>query len=1402
MRVTYNYLNMRYLTGVQNTLNDVADGLEKVTKGRNLLNPEDDPVNYITALSIQTTLDEYKQFNRNAENALTWLENADNELQEASELLSNALNEYAVYGMNDSQNATSRKALAGDVQGIIDELLTVANASYMGRYLFSGYETQTEPYTYQDREVSSVVSNINGGEVTARKLYGDMPELEEGSYTMKVTVTNGVAQVSVYDSQNNKVLLDTNGSDESAGNGNIADYTLTTAYYEGMVINTGVGVGVKLPEGVDMEGRTLSVDYYYKPGDDITYAGDDGEITTSVGYSSDVTINVSGQQIFSETNRTLRSTLVNTSNGLDVTSTTYFSNIDGANANLADSIRISGTDHNGYKVGIAKLSAPSNVSLDMSEATEEERTVTLKYADEEFDLTVAQKGYQDMDDVVYALNRELEKQGLGSEISAVNDGDRVMFISSRAGDHVEIQAKGSINNKLGFEDSTPTDSTDFTFKAAGTDTVFEYGYSNFTNDVKITFQNDTATGGTDNRANFPVGTNQIFVNGEAIEFDVNAGDTDQDIEDSINQSLKDNGFAFTVTADVTATATADMYDLTLKLHNVNYTNDTELTAKVTTASGLDQYQSSTPRASDYPNTTEKRVSDFTDFIENLYNGGVDAYMEDGKLVVQDIRSGSSKLSFTLSENNTGIGYPMLEDSVTLSGKYTGTKDDTWSFNITVDEKDPLDPADDTLSINVRDAAGNTIYKDTMLKDEYYGQDINISKGVSINLGDIDLSTSFKVDLKANSSVGFGDMNIIEDGSNVDTFRSLTNLYNALNLNIPESGIGAPSAWRDESLSSTSTPYFDGTFRGNYNEELIFEIMATNNLTEMYIQSEQNFTSTNLQYIPNSDIDFDLVVRDGDTVYTKNIFIDQDDIFNGLASPDTGTSASSLSLSSNSKLTLYYQDSGIWSQTDVTVPAGTYLTVNDVAAAINADPALPAGLSAVGNPDGTISFATGGTVTDVAVSGDSGEALGFEHFEPEDLIADAVKEQVKTDLTLSDLEVKTYYEDGQLIIKSGSGTHEISMNANNDGTNMMFINGRTGTGSYPVDLEFSTTQVLDLTYFDTGTSTWTTTQVSFPPDPSGEYSDTAALVASAVGLPAGVTLSSDTSGALVFDQGGTVTSLTVSANVAASGGTNASDTILGFYNQSGVNSINAVQEPTYSLAESSVGERTISFSYNDGIAKTASITIDAKDYADLDEMITEINSKLADEGLAGNITAESVGGNKISFSYNDTAYSSFHVSGDYEATLGFFKAGTESQVKVTGSDGELIAVYTVDTANETTHIVDGVYSGYDEGYLYATDSFTTAVGSGIEYELSVLEKAETQVTGSLTTVGTRVNRVESSINFYTTMSTTNEEIKAEYIGASAADQTAAITEYQLALQAYETTLSATARMLSVSLLDYL
>ena len=1156
MRVTFNMLPMKYLTNLENSLTSLTNANEKVTKGRTLLNPEENPVNYVSAINIQRMLDETEQFKKNSESALSWISNTDNELQRATNLISQAKNQYAIAGANDSQNATSRKALAGDVGNILNSLVDVGNANYMGRYIFGGFKTEEKPFAMGDREISAVKSDNPNVDIVTKKVFGDMPEASEGLYKVSIVRDGENVIITVRDKNNNIKFLDSNNADETASGGNKVATQIVTKFKPGSVVNTGLGFGIKLSDDINFTGASLS--FYYKPGNDVRYHGDDGKISTKIGYNQDVTLNLTGKDVFMEADRVLMSTRYNTVKGLGITETTYFSQIEGANVGDSDYIEVKGTDHYGFKVGTAKLLAGDNVKLDMTLSTSAERTLKLTYAGKEYQMVMDQKGYKDIDEVIFTINRMLDTNELGNEIEAVADGDRVMFLSNRAGNMVRFTIEGGVNNTLGFGVGP--------FEAKGKSTVLNFRYDNFKTDNPISLTFTSVASDSSSATNF-------FINGTKVSFtpqDSNlSGSLEQsEVEDALDMALKDAGIFFNISYKITnftPGATAS-YDISFDLENVNYGSDTYLAINYVNGNS---YKYANPVDADFPFAPEKRVGDFLNFIEELYDYTVEAKIENGKIVVRDLRSGISRFSLSYNESNKGLGYPSIDKNVSILGSYEGGNDDTWKILI--------DSATET--INVTDGKNNTLLNRSI--SGYSGEVIEIASGVSIIL-DSSTTRSFFLDVKANSNLSFGDMNIIQEGKNVDTFRSLKNLYDALNYNIPEQGIGAPSTWTGEDeLKSTANPYFDGTFRGNYNDIFTYEVTSIEGSTSFYIQNELVASSEANMNIPSaSALNFDIIIQD------KN---DSPNLYN-------------FSISANST-------------------AGQILsTINNYPPFIN-------------------------------------------------------------------LGVKAVIYDNKLFIRSGSGTREIEINTSD------------------------------------------------------------AATSSALGLTQ--------------------------------------------------NTVYSRSVPSLDLMDKTAAERALTFKYFDGTNwSTSSYTLTNLNFSSVNDLVSEIISL----GLPAGITAVN-SANKISFTYSGSI-TNLMVEGDYKGTLGFYKYGDTAKIKVSGSNGELINYLTLDTANASEDVVDGVKLAFDAGTLYASESFTSAVGSGIKYEIPILDKAETQFTTSLTVAGTRQNRVNSVINFHESIKSTNEELKAKYIGATEFDMTKSITEFKLAQQAYQMAMSTAASVLQMSIMDYL
>lgn len=1270
MRITNSMMSMTYNNGISDSLSKLLDQNKRVASGRSLLNPEDDPVSYVSAYSMQIMSNEATQYGRNVTNASAWLGQEDSVLQSAYDYLSKAKNELAVEGANDSQNADSRKAIAGDVLSILNAMKDIGNTQYMGRYIFSGYKTDTQPFTSGDRQVTAVVSSYSGAEVISKRLYSDMTELKEGSYNATVTILDGVAYTSLTDDNDNPVLIDSNSSDDTTKNGNLITNSLVTSYDGGTIINTGVGVGIQLPDGIK-NGQSIKLQFYYTPGDDITYQGDNGLISSKIANNQSVNINVDGQSTFMKTNRTITGTMQNTSNGIPISNTTKFSQLDGANADLADSIKFTGTDHNGYAIGTARLSSPGNVDLDMSSASAAERTVTLGYAGRSYNITMSQKGYSDMDEVVFDMNRQLDNLGLGAEVTAVSDGDKVMFMTTKTGEGTTLSATGTDNGVLGFKSSPVT--------AKGMDTTFEMGYSNYSGPVATSYDNTAIA----------AGNHTYYVNGKSVTFNVGATDTAQDIENSLNQALMDKGLGFTVYADVSAGSTSD-YKIDFKLQNTEMTDDTYLSTKLDTGAAAD-YQYASARATDYPTADEKNVSDMLSYIESLYGDAVDASLNNGKLQVTDLRSGKSALTFSVDEQNTGVGYAEIDRNVTLSGRYTGTRDDKWNVNVSV--------TGTNLTLHVTDSKGNVIYDNASNPIDtttYKGGSIYISNGVSMTLGELNASTSFSVDMTANSNVSFGDLNVTEDGTNVDVFKSLNNLYEALNMNIPASGIGAPSAWSDSTLNSTAVPSLDGTFGGNYNDTLKFEVQYYNNQNSFHLQNDQKWESQSVKYYDDANVSFNIALN----------------------SPNTTPAITTKTFGA---------------------PAGTYTNASD--------------------------------------------------------LLNNLVTQINADADFKSMGVRAYNDNGKLMVDTNSGSTEISVTYNNDET--AYVMGGTSTSPATGDTaptkEITSPSALDIRYHDaTG---WHSQTVTVP---AGSYADSNAVMSALNAQIAGAGLS-NISASLTTTGKIALTAASPITDVIASGDQNGQ---LGFYTKAFEDTYTSTSDVAMDLTNKTDTERSLTFSYYDGTqTQTSTITLDAENFATYDDLVANINQKLADAGISGTVTAEKVGYNGLGFSFGG-GVTNVTVSGDYNSTLGISKGGDVAKIKITGSNGELINTYNMDTANKKYFVADGVYQYYDAGTLYATDSFTATVGSGINYELDVLDKAESQVLSSLTTVGNNQSKVDSAKTFNQNIVTTTDSLKAKYTQSTTIDQTQATADLSTAKTAYQAALQVTATTMSISLLDYL
>lgn len=1522
MRVTFNMRGMQMKDMLSTSLSNYTEAVKKANAQQSLLNPWEDTSKYVGAYNVQNMIDELTQFSENANSASNWLNNTNAELQELLEALKKARDDYAIAGASDSYDEESRKALAQDVLSLYNQIMDIANASYNGRYIFGGFQTEKPPFTGGTNSVTNVVTkNENGenlsGDAIVKDVFSDMTELKSGKYTAKMVVDNntGIAKLQLYDEKGNVVIMDSNGSDEAGGSGNKSAVSMTFEYEPGKVINTGRGISFKLPD--DLENPTsIVMEFDYKSGSEITYQGDNGYIYTQIGYSQDIAVNMPGSNIFTQSSLILQGSAFNTVNGMAATINSLFSNLDNTNISIGDSIEIAGTDHNGNKVGIASLVSNTNPSLDLASATEKERTLTITYGDKLYKVVVPQKAYASTDELANAINNELKnaeyigslsslsglnasidtyeatvnsqvnsgkfqgetttdgknkyKVDLSSELKISADGDRLNFMSQKAGDNVRIAVTGTDQSLLGFKGATVA--------AEGKDTTFEIGYDFHTdtiNPVETTHKNFDLNGtsytffvnGKEVTINKPATTLtpstltglrfgsedvELEINGRTITvkadefnavapadrtnflneklreagfggetfvttftdngngtFDIGLMTTSpskKELEFLFDEALRKAGFDFEVGVSLDLNpndpANRGNYDITFSLQNYNMDRDTTLTTTAydrTTIPPTSDMQTAKIDRSRLNDAEEKTLGDYVKFLEDLYGQTVDVSIVDGKLTIADLRSGDSKLTFRTNAQNQGISH--ANDQMTIvGGAYSGKKDDTWNVSVTT----TLGQNDQrNISIVIMDKNGNTIYN--KVTNDYKGGPIELPNGVTITPDDMEIpnpldptkresTTTFQLDLKAQPGLNFGDVNIKETGKNVNVFRALENLMHALEHNITKNGFGEPSAWKATDLNSTAKPFLDGVFQGNFNDNWKYEILSANQKTDFYLQNEYKTTSGQVQYdaqayANNPVLKFSVDMFDNKTgkVERTDVSIDLSKANPEITNAETAQNYILEQLNNNQA----FVDAGIrFANNNGTIEiqsgSGTKIANFANSATNPAERAFASfvmGFDTVANGELPDTFTAAFTFRVADPLDPAG--IGFK-----EITVDPVVNVTSNNVVVSaggtfalNIDGKTVTVSSDELIAAADKDAFINEKLKEAGISLnegvtAVTDNLDGTYSFQLTAFTNKEDILAKINAELTAETDDRIKANIAADGSIQF------VASGTDLPVEVSVESGAYNPL-------------SIGLTHNGGTGNITEL----------AVSGVQTPKTDLSGLSEDARTLTITYydeNTNEQKEVKVTLDKKEYKSVQEMVDDINAQLVKQGIsADNLNAVVNSKGEISFAKSsNSTFDGIVVEGDYAGTLGFPKAGDSVSVKVTNAEGGLVQNVYLDTANKSVFVSDGLHLGFDAGSLSATDSFTAAVGSGVENEIDTLDAAVNQVLQAGTLIGTRGQRVESVIKFQETVITNNEEIKAGYLGATATDIIKLTTDLELSKTAYQSAMSIVTSMMSISILDFL
>ncbi|NLO09348.1 MAG: flagellar hook-associated protein FlgL [Clostridiales bacterium] len=180
MRITNRMMTNNMLSNINKNKLNVSKLEEQYFTGKKIQKPSDDPIVTVRALKLRTNLTELEQYyDKNIPDAMSWMDITEGSLKTINEIL-RQINTDCVQGASDSLTATDRASIVQNLVEMKNQIYQEGNANYAGRYVFSGYKTDS-PLTFMenvDHLQYDITENFSGDQIR-------MISRVSGSYELK-----------------------------------------------------------------------------------------------------------------------------------------------------------------------------------------------------------------------------------------------------------------------------------------------------------------------------------------------------------------------------------------------------------------------------------------------------------------------------------------------------------------------------------------------------------------------------------------------------------------------------------------------------------------------------------------------------------------------------------------------------------------------------------------------------------------------------------------------------------------------------------------------------------------------------------------------------------------------------------------------------------------------------------------------------------------------------------------------------------------------------------------------------------------------------------------------------------------------------------------------------------------
>jgi flagellar hook-associated protein 3 FlgL len=160
MRVTNRMMIENSIRSMQDNLERLTDLRTKASSNKAFQFASDNPSAAIASLNLRSGLQANQAYLDTAQSTKDWMEATEYAFSQMEDLATRALN-LAMSGLNDTLDETNLQAAATEIDSILQQAIEVGNTQHLGKYIFSGFQIDTEPFELVAGTPDTVI--YNGG---------------------------------------------------------------------------------------------------------------------------------------------------------------------------------------------------------------------------------------------------------------------------------------------------------------------------------------------------------------------------------------------------------------------------------------------------------------------------------------------------------------------------------------------------------------------------------------------------------------------------------------------------------------------------------------------------------------------------------------------------------------------------------------------------------------------------------------------------------------------------------------------------------------------------------------------------------------------------------------------------------------------------------------------------------------------------------------------------------------------------------------------------------------------------------------------------------------------------------------------------------------------------------------